>query len=488
MRKLMLLILVLCFFLISCLKQENSVNSVQTETATVFPSTLPSVIATTPSEPSRTTMKYEVLDGFLQNPERGFSSEANLDEVDLGEYYEDGVTLVYLTVRLDDYRDGRIPSDFLDEISNFFKSVRSSGVKVILRFSYNDGPFPNPESDAALDQILIHISQLEPILKANADVIVWLEAGFIGAWGEWHASTNGLDENKEAKHEILTALLDAMPRDRAVLLRYPVDIINLFPIPLSINDAFDYSNQSRVGFHNDCFLASPDDEKTYSRNGEYDFSEEMDYLKMTTQFVPVGGESCAYNPPRSDCPSALKELSMLHFSELGDGWHPDVLESWEEQGCYTEIEDRLGYRLLLNESLSNDVVSPGGIIHVSVNVQNVGFAPLMNPRPLFLVMDGIVRYEAMLPIDPRRWAPGLISSFEVKIRVPSGAPEGVYQMYLWLPDFYPSLQDDSRYSVAFANEGVWDSITGYNRLRSITIDANAAGSVDSAAMEFKVLK
>jgi regulator of RNase E activity RraA len=56
------------------------------------------------------------------------------------------------------------------------------------------------------------------------DVIVWMEAGFIGAWGEWHSSTNGLDKSVEAKRQVVDALLDALPETRSVQLRYPGDI------------------------------------------------------------------------------------------------------------------------------------------------------------------------------------------------------------------------------------------------------------------------
>ena len=41
-------------------------------------------------------------------------------------------------------------------------------------------------------------------------MIVWMEAGFIGAWGEWHTSTRGLDKDPGAKHEILEALQEPL--------------------------------------------------------------------------------------------------------------------------------------------------------------------------------------------------------------------------------------------------------------------------------------
>ena len=78
-------------------------------------------------------------------------------------------------------------------LNSIFADIREAGVKAIIRFAYNQGPYPDSEPDASKAQILRHIEQLAPLLQNNADVIAWLEAGFIGAWGEWHTSTNGLD-------------------------------------------------------------------------------------------------------------------------------------------------------------------------------------------------------------------------------------------------------------------------------------------------------
>jgi len=439
------------------------------------------------NEPERTQVEYEISDDFLQNPERGFSSEADIEDTDLGEYYEDGVTLVYTTIRLDDYRDGDIPEEFLQQIDAYFSAVRGSGVKSIVRFAYNDGPFPNSEPDASLEKILRHIEQLQPVLQNNNDVIVWMEAGFIGAWGEWHASTNELDESSEAKLQILNSLLNALPDDRSVLLRYPVDMMTFFPTPLSVDTAFTGNDQSRVGFHNDCFLASSDDENTYGRDGVFTIEQEVEYLKQTTQFVPVGGESCAPNPPRSDCPSALQELALFHFTELGDGWHPDVLGSWEAQGCYEEIENRLGYRFSLVDSTVNERVSPGGILHLKVKLENTGFSSPINYRPVYLVLDGVETFEVLLPVDARLWLPGS-NEFEIKVRLPAHIASGEYELSLWLPDPSKTLQDNPRYSILFANYGVWDDVTAYNRLRTIIVDTNAGGNIDLSADELMVIE
>src|SRR5690606_12264941 len=135
---------------------------------------------------------------------------------------EDEYSLYFSYVRLDAYRDVEIPSDFLEEIEAGFAKVRAEGAKHVLRFAYNFGPYPDSEPDASLEWVLAHIEQLTPLIQENVDVIATLQAGFIGAWGEWHTSTNGLD-NITDKTEVLDALLAALPESRTVQLRYPPD-------------------------------------------------------------------------------------------------------------------------------------------------------------------------------------------------------------------------------------------------------------------------
>ena len=458
----------------------------ETEVPELYPVVIETGLPELP-EPPRVTVLFSESVESIQNPERGFAGDADLQDTDYSQYYQDQYTLVYADIRLDEYRETDLPLDFLGEMETWFASMRAGGVKAITRFSYNDGPYPNTEPDASLDQILKHIQQVGPILKRNSDVIAWVEAGFIGAWGEWHASTNGLDDDLNAKRSVLFALLDALPADRMVLLRYPVDIITIFPNPLSEDQAFSGTYQSRVGFHNDCFLSSFDDEHTYGRDGVFAIDSEMNYLSQSSQYVPVGGESCAYNPPRSDCPTALDEIAQLHFSELNDGWHPDVLDEWERQGCYTDIQNKLGYRFTLISTTFNEAVRPGGILNVDVALKNSGFASLINPRPVYVILDGPTRFETLLPVEPRFWASGEQAHIQMRLRLPVSAPEGTYKLALWLPDAATTLRNDPRYAIQFANDGVWDEKNGYNILTEIDVDSSADGMTDPAASEFIVL-
>ena len=198
-------------------------------------------------------------------------------------------------------------------------------------------------------------------------------------------------------------------------------------------------------------------------------------LSELTRFTPTGGETCAPNPPRSDCEIALQEMELLHFTELNQSYHPQIIRAWKRQGCFEDIQNRLGYRLVLQSSELNSHVAPGGILNVTVKLENQGFASLINPRDLIIVLDGSERHEIKLPLDPRTWENGE-HSFSVSLQLPSNLADGDYSLALWLPDAYETLRDNPRYAVHFANEGTWNEDKGYNVLASITVDSSIGGA------------
>ncbi len=424
-----------------------------------------------PPDAAPLTVTYAPSAADFPNPERGFYEGAELGENDLSWYpAETGNHLLHLYARLDDFRRRDLTPKDLAVLEDFFTLARQAGVKVILRFSYNFGEtYPLPAPDASLEQALRHIEQLAPVLEANKDVIAWFEAGFIGAWGEWHTSASRLD-TPENKAIIRDALYRYFPQDRFILFRYPGDFTRWYPQPLSEAQAFNGSDQARTGHHNDCFLASDDDWGTYY---DYDGSLQIEawktYLAAMTRFAPMSGETCNPNPPRSDCPTALAELERLHWTALNEAYHLDVIQGWKDQGCYAEIRRRLGYRLSLLEASFPRQVRPGRDLTLHVRLQNTGFASPLLPRPVYLILvgqDNILSYP--IPADPRRWQPGE-HDLTASITLPVSLSAGTYQLALWLPDPSPRLQNDPRYAIRFANEGVWDAEHGWNLLGSLTV-------------------
>jgi hypothetical protein len=313
---------------------------------------------------------------------------------------------------------------------------------VVPRFHYSDDI---AEPDAKLDRILAHIEQLQPLLQEHADVILTLHAGFIGAYGEWHSSQNGLDMPGPRK-QILDALLAALPASRTIGVRRPSFKQDAYGGPLTADTAYDGSALARITHINDCFLASDDDEGTYQEPGE------KDYMIADAPFGVVGGETCKVNPPRSECPAALAELALLHWTHLNSAYHPDVLASWQDDGCYDEIACRLGYRLAVKQLRFVAAATVGERLPVSFDIYNDGFAAPANERPLELVLAGPTPLVGLANFDVRRLAAGETTTVCLDPILPEGLMPGQYRIGLMLPDGDTKLAKDPRYSIRLAND------------------------------------
>jgi hypothetical protein len=393
------------------------------------------------------------------NPERGVFQFHDLRSLGaLGGLRAQGYSLIYGKVLLADHRARDLDATLLGEIERAFAAVRAAGLKVLPRFYYaDDGSSP----DAPIDRVLAHIAQLAPLWRANADVIAVLHPGFVGAWGEWHSSTNDLTAPATRKR-IFDALLEALPPDRMTLTRRPSFKRDAYGGPLTAPAAFSGTALARIGHLNDCFLASSNDSGTYQAPGE------EQYAVTDSAFVPVGGETCAANPPRSACPSALAELARLHWSFINTSYHPAVIQSWKDGGCFATITCRLGYRLALLRHESPASARPGDSMTVAVRLVNDGWAPPYNPRPVFLVLAGGAgaRHVVATDADPRRWAPGETVDVRLVAPLPVDLPAGNYQLGIWMPDSSPSLRANSAYAVRISSGATWDPATGTNLLEA----------------------
>jgi hypothetical protein len=389
------------------------------------------------------------------NPERGFHLGMNLvGDRNVNRIRNRGLSLARSYIRLDNYRNHDLPPEFLLSLSQGFD---------IPRFSYN---FGTGEPDASLDWVKRHLAQIQPLLVDNEDVIAVLQAGFVGAWGEWHHSTNGLDrpENKKA---VLDSLLAALPRGRMVQIRYPGDWISFFPTPLDAARAFDGSDHSRVGHHNDCFLANEHDAGTYWPASSKEAFQQ--YMDQATPYVAVGGETCQVSPEqsRTDCPTALRELARFHWSYLNEDFYAPTVARWQAEGCYDTMARQLGYRLRLVKATIPTQARAGDVFSAQIEIANDGWASPYNARAIQIVFRHR-RSKSLttcaLPDDPRRFAADRTNTVMVSLTIPQSTASGTYDVLLGLPDPSPRLSSRPEYAIRMANEGVWEPQTGLNSL------------------------
>jgi hypothetical protein len=414
-------------------------------------------------------VRYELSDEVLLNPERGFYEQftAHLPNesvtlAELKQLRQRGLSLLLRLYYLEEFRDKELSAQQLSLIETDFRTIRESGCKCILRFAYSRNL---GQPDAPLAIVLKHIEQLKPLLRDNADVIAVLQAGFIGAWGEWHGSTNGL-ETDDAKRAIASGLLDALPSTRCIQVRTPAykRLIVGNDQALTLETACKDTPQARIGHHNDCFLADETDVGTYNSQS---LERDKQYVALDSRFVPMGGETCQPSPTTEYGP-ARAELARMHWTYLNRGFNRRVIRQWMQNGLYVEADKRLGYRLALISSDCDSVAPAGGVWKMELKLANLGWAAPMNPRDVIVVLksrDGSSVYQAKLPVDPRFWLPGKDIAIQSEIGIAADTPPGEYGLYFKLPDADKRLRSRVEYMIQLGNEGLWDPRTGLHDLR-----------------------
>ena len=402
---------------------------------------------------------YSGTNAIFPNPERGWHGYgANTDSY--ARQAAEGFTLVQRTVRLDDYRHQALPASLLDDLRRDLATLREHGLKVILRFAYNHGY----AADAPRERVLQHIEQLTPILQEHTDVIAALQAGFIGAWGEWHASTHDLLtlDNRTA---ITNALLNAMHESRMIQIRYPHRTRDMFPTPPTAATAFNGSNTSRVAQLNDCFVSTDSD------GGTYLSPEDYTYAQAVTPYTIMGGETCqiAGVNSRNDGNVAVEELARYHYDYLNHNFYAPIIDKWRAQGYYDEISRRLGYRYVMHETTSQATAQPGNTYSLNIRIENQGFGKLYNPRPINIILQptsGDAPITLRANDDARHVLPlaGETHTITLTTRLPTTLPTGTYNVYLHLPDAATTLANDPRYAIRFANQHTWNDTNAHNNL------------------------
>ncbi|MFP7834268.1 DUF4832 domain-containing protein [Marisediminicola sp. LYQ134] len=478
----------------------------------------PQVAAAASADEGPVTVTYEASTETIANPQRGFyhhtethyraddSGYTPLDGAVLEGYREEGITQILRVFYLEKFAaDPVLDPEWLALVDADYDTARDAGVSVITRFAYVQGgawPYEPPHGDAPLDVVLAHIEQLGPILRANSDVIPVVQNGFIGLWGEGYYTDHFVadpanpgvvtPEDWDARSAVTEALLAELPADRGVQARTMASKQQLLGVPASASSAVTAAEAwtdtalARVGHHNDCFLAAPDDWGTFLSDP---IELDQEYLEADSLYVPVGGETCNVNPPRSEWQSASAELARYHYSYLNRDYNQDVLNSWGEDGI-TETAQRLGYRFVMTESTTQ--TQQDGSLLVTVDVRNDGWASPYTPRPasLRLLSDaGDVDVALDADSDARAWLPGTTTTLTATI-APDEVQSGSYELALALPSADAATRDDARFAVQFANVGTWDDTAGVNVLgQTVTVAADGTtapvppedGSVPAAA-------
>lgn len=450
------------------------------------------------------------------NPERGFTNELggetrlsdsknHVVQAEAGWFFNSNdsenaerknQSLVMLMYYLYNYKTQDLSQKILQGFDEDMQILRDHGFKCVLRFAYDW----KSKNDADLNWVKRHIAQLQPYWKKNADVIYVLEAGFVGEWGEWYYSSHFGNETQHLtaeRREVLETLIAACPKDRFLLVRYPLIKMQYLGDERALTEsgAFTDSVRARIGHHNDAFLNNWGNDGTYGRDGDGPDDDPIlrQYIANETRYVPNGGESNVENVSlaKTVYQKAETEMATYHWSFCGSEYSEEITDRWRSSGIFDVLNRRLGYRFQLVEANFPEKATIGANMPLSISMRNTGFAPIYNQRTTYLVLRSATKtYSLPLPADLRRLLPGEPMALTARsLNIPDSLAPGTYHLYLHMPDAYASLAGNPRYAIRLANKNVWDAATGMNDLgATLELVTYSFEGMEDATQEEKPVK
>ncbi|WBW98617.1 DUF4832 domain-containing protein [Oceanirhabdus sp. W0125-5] len=341
----------------------------------------------------KSTLAFKDSNKELLNPGRGFYVQIySHEEERFEELKNENAKIALCAYNIKKYLNIKITEEKLNELEKFLNEARKNDMQIVFRAAYGFNPkYTDPDS---IENIITHIKQIAPVLNANKDVILSVQAGFIGPWGEWHSSKffTGDEEEVKLRNEILSVLLDNLNHDIVVNVRRP----------RFIRDAADAGiDIARIGLHNDALLSTNNDMGTYD-DLDYTREDELEWAKVNILHGVNGGEMPLVSE-YSSINNAVKEMESLHITYLNSRYNKEVLEQWKTveykgQNGFEYIKNHLGYRLWLGEVELSSYIKPHRDFSLRAVIHNSGFAPIDNGNELFLVIkkgEEII-YESIL--------------------------------------------------------------------------------------------
>ena len=476
---------------------------------------------------------YTQTSSDIANPERGFYLQMDFVFRDGAVYYgDDVVDLTSLGTDINNFTQGSlIQTNFwlkqfkststitpaaVQTIKNILGIVRSKGKKAIVRFAYSDSDSSSERPyDATKSRILSHVSTLSDVFSEYEDVIYIVQMGFIGAWGEWHYSTNfttdGVSnpdftyydpvhnigrkwyENSQWYHstqvldfgnrrDVIQAVLDVVPTSRQVAVRTPM-IKRMFLSPNNIEQYEDlngfYNNDmtsgqkknARLALFNDVYMLDGDKQMN-TFVCEYD----KQMWKQQSAFLACGGETGSIDSSMEHYQDyinymnslsqndVLNNLKQHHMSYLHYHMGSYLFQDWYSKGWLTPINKTLGYRLWVSKlKMTGPNKNQGSTVTFEVTIRNSGAAPVINPRPMKLVlMHGSTAVTLGSLGDIRKVPSDGSYKYTLTVSLPQTIVSGD-KLAVWLPDAESNLQSNSKFSIRLANSSshvTWSS--GYN--------------------------
>lgn len=405
-----------------------------------------------------------------------------------------------------------LTEEMLASFAATLENVRQAGFTAMIRFSYNlsgnrdeNGRYLEAEPPLAL--IERHIASLGTVIARYTDVIIGVETGMFGPWGEQHSTQIANSANAENYCRLVAAWLKAVPAPRPVSVRRPLYFthwanltygLNLTPATLgafrseeSGLPAAAVAELNRVGVYNDGYLGSSSDLGTFT-----DRTSETQWISRQTGTY-YGGEVVADSKTGNigeynNVSYLEREGFLTHTSYLNYGWNYDkVIAAWEKntyRGAdpvyygktseYRFVANRLGYRLVLR-SLKVSGARGGDSLRVEGRIENVGFGQVVADKKAELVLSGGGEtLSAEIDWDIRK-VRGTVKAFSAEVSLPASLAAGDYRLYFKLSDREEKTAGALR-TIRLANddERIWNAELGANFLADIALTEGSGEATD----------
>ena len=323
-----------------------------------------------------------------------------------------------------------LTEDALNVLQTTFDNIRKNDGFVIVRICYD--PWYNGRSNVTPEHkwVLRHVEQLAPVLSKNTDVILALEMGMHGAYGEMHSDTS-ITYDRVA--EATNLMLRNTPPELKILTRtgnYSAKVLGFDNWGVDFHiDGEKFAEIAkakgdtmyRVGMFNDGYLGTQYDYGTWGADCKTSICREegVAWLEKYGINTPYGGEALttAGGYQVINTPEFLAyEGFRTHTSYLNIQWNNNLIDSWKKSHFQAKdfeydgtkidsltgfkyINDHLGYRYVLRELWMTDTVGADGIFRAKFRVQNVGFGNLTRKMKTILKLS-IPQRQGMLDTVP----------------------------------------------------------------------------------------
>ena len=304
----------------------------------------------------------------------------------------------------------------------FLGETRERGGALIVRLGYTWSDQAGCEP-SDFEILLGHVRDLSRILAQYDDVVVAVEAGVAGPWGEMHTSEYC---KPEYMNRILKTYLDNLGPRIPVLVRAPgyfCKFAGTDTAGLLARLPFEDKYLKRLGMYNDGYLGTWRDYGTWA--GDFTRERGCRLLKACDR-IPYGGElayvgkdwiagnreKCRdlFDPEKWNIVRDWYDVQLTYLRNLAEEGHtlaeflknelvfdsrkwaydgiPDLHE-YDGQNMNKFVADHMGYRFVVRDARLPEKVKAGGRVLIALDLENTGFGRLLLPvRPEVVLAQG----------------------------------------------------------------------------------------------------